>query len=211
MIDMHTHILPGVDDGAKDMDEAIAMLKLLIEGGISTVVLTPHVGNSVQKVSRKRHQEIFEQLKQTVFELKLPISLILGAEVKYKRQMQHDYHAYTIGQTKYLLIEFSTTREEPIEEICYNLLRQGLIPIIAHAERYEYLTPEQVYEIRQEGTLIQVNISGLLGQDGKACKKRALQLRKNELVDYIASDCHRLDYKRPDYSKIMPEGINKFK
>ncbi len=210
MIDMHTHILPGVDDGAKTNEEALAMLKMELEQGITKVVLTPHVQNSVQKVSSKEYLDRFNDF-QAYVKTHLPeMTLYLGAEVKYNPFEKTDYRKYVFKNTNYILIEFSVKRVEPIVDVLYNLVTKEFQPILAHAERYEYLTIDDIRNIRKDGSLIQVNADAILGIDGPKVKKTALKLINEGLVDLIASDTHNATNRCPNISKALNKVSKKF-
>src|SRR5690554_2685223 len=114
MIDIHTHILPGVDDGAKTNEEALKMLELSFEQGITRVVLTPHVQNRVQKVSSRKLPEIFHTFKSYVSKHLPAMKLFLGAEVKYEPFKEVDYSRYLYDSQKYILMEFSVKIPEPV-------------------------------------------------------------------------------------------------
>jgi len=194
-----------VDDGAKSFDESIAMIQKEIEQGVTTIILTPHVQSRVTKTTREEQVEIFMQLKKKVQELSLDVELILGAEIFYRSHLTPDYHTYTLGNSKCLLFEFSPMIETPIEEITYNIKRQGFIPIIAHAERYEYLTMIDYELIRRAGGILQVNTNAILGLDSKSNKKLVIKMLKAGLIDIISTDTHNLDQRKPNMKACIEE------
>ena len=197
-IDLHTHILFNVDDGSNDIETSLEMLRRQIEQSVSHVVLTPHVQSRVQKYGRDVHQKNFLALKQAVIKENLPINLYLGAEVLYRSHLTPNYQALTLGQSPYLLLEFSTKEEQPIEEIVYDISRMGFIPIIAHIERYNYLTLSDIELIKKTGALIQVNTTSVLGLDKSVQVRKVMKLFTAGLVDLVASDCHNLDLRSPN-------------
>lgn len=205
IVDIHSHILPMVDDGARSFDESILMIQKEIEQGASKIILTPHVQSRVTKTTREEQVEIFHQLKKKVEELSLDVELILGAEIFYRSHLSPDYHTLTLGDSKCLLLEFSTMIETHIEEIVYNIKRQGFIPIVAHVERYEYLKMVDYELIRRAGGILQVNTNAVLGLDSKSDKKLVHKLLKNKLVDIISTDTHNLDYRRPNMKDCYEE------
>lgn len=197
-VDLHTHILYDVDDGSKDVETSLLMIEEAIKQDVKHIILTPHVQSRVQKVDRKVHYERFDKLKQEVSKRGLDIQLFLGAEVLYRSHLTPDYKTLTFGSSKYLLVEFSMREEQPIEEVVYDLSCMGYIPIVAHVERYDYLTFEDYYKIKQTGALIQVNTTSFLGLDKKVKPKLPLKMIKEGLVDLIASDAHNLDNRKPN-------------
>lgn len=189
MIDIHTHILPNIDDGSKSIDESVMMLEKEIKDGINTVVLTPHFRNNKELII-KRFNEFIKNIN-------LDINLLLGSEIHYEKNtldlLKRD-ELLTINNTKYLLIEFSPYEDKnTIKKTLYNICVNGYHPIFAHAERCA-LDIKDYEEIKRDGTLIQVNVSSL---KIKLVKK----LIKNNLVDFIASDCHSVNERMPNMDK----------
>ena len=198
MIDIHTHILPGVDDGSKDLETSLAMIEQEIKDGVTDIVLTPHVQSSVTKASREEHIKIYKELSDAVKEKNLNIKLHLGAEIMYHSHLNPNYDDYKFGKENYILIEFSTRVATPIEDICYDIIFQGFKVIVAHIERYAYLSIEDIIRIKQSGALIQTNASSILGQDKKVSKKVIKQLIKHQLIDIIATDTHSMNRRPPN-------------
>lgn len=193
MIDIHTHILP-VDDGAKDFNDSLELINQEIKEGIKTVVLTPHMNylyNDVDKI-----KEAYEILKSH----NLNINLLLGSEIRYYDNMVSDLNKgllLTINDTKYVLVEFSLKNKDNITDGIYELIVSGYKPIVAHIERYSYLTKEEIIEIKRMGALIQVNAKSF---EKKDYKKVLHFLLKNNYVDFVASDCHDVVYRNVDFN-----------
>ncbi len=197
MIDIHTHIIPAVDDGSQDLSTSLELLKQEVEQGITKVVLTPHM-NFLQKD--------IDLIKKSFMNLKekntLQIELLLGSEIKYYQQMINDLKdgkLLTIDNSKYVLIEFDFINEENTGDIIYELIVAGYKPIIAHIERYRYLNSKDYINLKQEGALIQINASSI---KHRIYRKRIKQLLKKDLVDFVASDCHNLDRRNVDFTLI---------
>ena len=149
MIDVHTHILPLVDDGSFDVNHSISMLKECVNQGITDVILTPHY----RKMYKKTPEEIkveFENFKDLVKD-KLPINLYLGQEFyidnNYKTNIKNG-RALAINGTKYLLIEFEYINDVEMADIVYEVKMLGYIPIIAHFERYFDSDLSKAFEIK---------------------------------------------------------------
>ena len=193
MIDIHTHILP-VDDGAKDFNDSLELINQEIKEGLKTVVLTPHMNylyNDVDKI-----KEAYEVLKAH----NLNINLLLGSEIRYYDNMVSDLNKgllLTINNTKYVLVEFSLKNKDNITDGIYELIVSGYKPIVAHIERYSYLTKEEIIEIKRMGALIQVNAKSF---EKKDYKKVLHFLLKNNYVDFVASDCHDVVYRNVDFN-----------
>jgi protein-tyrosine phosphatase len=197
-VDLHTHILFNVDDGSKDIEQSLAMIEEEIKQDVHHIILTPHVQSRVTKVDRSVHVERFNELVEAVKAKRWKVDLTLGAEVLYRSHLTPDYDTLTFGKSKYLLLEFSTREEQPIEEIVYDISRMGFIPIVAHIERYDYLSFSDYIQIKNTGALIQVNTTSFLGLDKQVKPKLPLKMIKEGLVDLISSDTHNLDIRKPN-------------
>ncbi len=145
-----------------------------------------------------REKKQFEMLKEEVLKRGLKVNLHLGAEIMYHAHIDTDYSKYQFGDQKYVLIEFSTKAETPIEDICYDVMAMGYQVIVAHIERYNYLKIEDIEKIKLTGALIQVNASAILNVDKLANKKTVKKLIKLNLIDIIATDTHNMDKRPPN-------------
>lgn len=198
MIDMHTHILPGVDDGSKDLEMSLKMIELEIEQGVTDIICTPHIQSSVTKATREEQLEKFENLKAEIKKAKLDVNLYLAGEVLYRSHIETNYDHYTFGKHNYLLMEFPTHAPTPIEDICFDLMRLGYQVIVAHVERYQYLSMDDIRAIKNTGALIQTNTTSILNMDKSVKKKTVKNLIKHNLIDMIATDTHNLERRPPN-------------
>ena len=217
MVDIHTHIIPFVDDGSSSLEDSLAMIKHEIDIGVDTIYCTPH---HIYKRYEKSVEEIkknFLLLKEAVEKENLPIKLFLGQEICYTHRedilsLLKEGKLLTLNNTNRVLLEFSFTREpEDLLDIIYNFGVNGYEVIIAHVERYEWMTFDKVKELKNEGALIQVNSHSLLGLSGGKEKRFARKLIKRGLVDFVASDTHSFRPSSLDksYKKIKkPELFN---
>lgn len=196
MFDIHTHILPNVDDGSKNIELSIELIKQEIDFGVTDLFLTPHymkIRNYISTYSN--NMEIFEDLKKEVENQNLKINLHLGNEIYATNMLLSDLKTKKIvplGDTKFVLVEFAMGEEDyEIGETINNLVVTGYIPIIAHPERYQYFKSLKDYKIiKKMGAYIQVNAGSFFGIHGRFAKKMAFQLVKNGYCDFIASDVH---------------------
>ncbi|HHU55969.1 MAG TPA: hypothetical protein GXZ48_04695 [Acholeplasmataceae bacterium] len=191
MIDIHTHILPNVDDGSDSFEKSIELLKQAKEQGVTHVILTPHIITNSSKYIGK--EEIEKRFNEFVDKIKdLGVKVYLGGEIFYHdktyQQLVND-QLITVNNSKYCIIEFPLKTELDIEEALYNIRAKGFRPILAHPERYKSLKSSDVKLIK-ENAQIQVNSSSILGSHGKKIKKFVFELMRNDLVDYVSSDCH---------------------
>ena len=200
MIDIHNHILYGVDDGSKDLDMSLAMLKEEMEQGVTRVYLTPHQNQQTLTgpLLKERYQSFLLELKEKGIDM----DIRLGAEIYYYPGLKQDLlsgKALTMDESKYVLVEFSTRTETNVSEIVYELVMAGFTPIIAHIERYPYLKKEDYFDIKEAGGLIQINSSSFSHFSSRGLIKYLL---KNDLVDYVATDAHDNSKRKVDFSFV---------
>lgn len=198
-IDIHTHIVPDVDDGARNFGESLEMLEMMIDQGVTDVIATPHVNSNATKTIWERQVNGYEQLKEKASNLK--INLHLGAEVKYRKYLLTDYHKYKIAGTDYILMEFNWTTEEDIHGVLKSLQDEGFKPIIAHVERYSYLTLDDYKKLKENGILLQINSGAILGLEREIWTENAELLLAKKLVDFIATDAHNIENRTPNIKK----------
>lgn len=209
MVDIHTHILPFVDDGPKSVEKSIALLEDSIKQGMTTIVLTPHYMKYRGYLSTARdNRSVFEELISVVSVKGLNIHLILGQEIYYTSdtiQNIRDQMVIPFGNTKLMLVEFSTSEEDDIAEAIHNIKSLGFIPIIAHVERYDYLSVSDISMLKRMGALIQVNAGSVIGEYGTKAKALIHKLLKEDLVDFVASDIHpfRKNYMKDAYAYVL--------
>lgn len=206
MIDIHTHILPNVDDGSSDFDTSCKLLELELENGVNKVICTPH-----QNYLNLNKELLIEKFNEFKNKINLDIELYLGSEIYYYKGFLNDLvndKLLTLNNSKYILIEFSTSQNTDIIDIVYSIRLKGYIPIIAHIERYSYLNNEDYLKIKKEGALIQINASSF---NYSNTKKIIKYLLKNNLVDFVASDCHDLNRRSVDFFKIKKYIYKKYK
>ena len=196
MVDIHTHIIPCVDDGSPSLEESINMIKHEIDIGVDTIICTPH---HIIKKYEKSVEEIkkqFELLVNEVTKQNLPIKLLLGQEICYSNhedqiKMLKEGKLLTLNNTNRVLLEFSFHHEpDDLLDIIYNFSISGYQVIIAHVERYEWMTYDKVLSLRNEGALIQINSDSYLGLSNWREKRLTRKLIRKHLVDFIASDTH---------------------
>ena len=213
LADLHTHILPEFDDGAKTAEESVKMLLAEIRQGVTDVALTPHfslAGTSVEDFIAKRDVSfklLKEKLKENAMENK--INLHLGAEVKYDPNLVYcDVFKLCIGETAYLLLELDQSYPFNLEQTVDWLLAKGITPIFAHVERYKYLVKNEklMQKFLYEGVIFQANASSLLG---KHYAKDVKKLIKKGYVQLLASDAHGAQ-ERPPVLKNGIESVPKF-
>lgn len=197
LTDLHTHILPAVDDGAKNLEISLDMLRMQKESGVERVVLTPHFYPYREEAEAflDRRQQGYQTLLSQWCGDTMP-SLCLGAEVRYTPQLvEMDLRKLTLGQSDYLLLELSNT-EVPayVEQVLEVILGQGITPILAHIERCTYfrLEPLRLKRLIELGALAQVTAKTVCSRADRRFAKSCLE---NGLAHVIASDIHSLPEK----------------
>lgn len=202
MIDIHSHILPMVDDGANSVNMALAMLDQAYRSGTDIIFLTPHLAyaydfvNPYEKISR-----LFDDFKRIVAREGIPIQLYLGTEFLFsskKTFQQHQHEITTMNQSRYLLMEFFfDVSEEQILAAVDTVVQAGLIPIIAHPERFEciQIAPMLGRQIIKKGGLLQMNKGSILGKHGRYAKECVLYLLENHEISFVGSDAHHPQYR----------------
>lgn len=205
MTDIHSHLLYGVDDGATSLEMARALLAQYAVSGVDSVICTPHQNKTLRRtdVLRKRFS-LFQGEAAT------SVRLYLGAEIYYYEDMADDLKSgelLTMNGTPYVLVEFSTHNEERIPDAVYELSIAGYRPIVAHIERYGYLTRDDLFEIRENGGLFQVNARAF---EHRSCAKLLKFLLKHEMLDFVASDCHRDAERNVDFTAAKAYILKKF-
>lgn len=210
MIDFHSHILPGIDDGAKNLEQSIAMVNEAKKVGFTKIISTSHYMENYYECNEKNRKELLEQVQKNVN----GIELCLGNEIYITNniiELLQNGQASSINGTKYVLFEFPliTTRPMNDKEVIYRLVENGYIPIIAHPERYPFIqeNPDYLYELEEMGALFQANYGSIIGMYGLKAKKTLKILLKNNLISFFGSDAHRPEQV---YNK-MPKIIKKLK
>ena len=193
MVDVHTHILPFVDDGSDCVEKSVNLVKNLVKDGVSKIILTPHYKRGVYEIERDELLEKFNSFVSEIKNREIDVQLYLGEEIFCNNRIYsllEQKKVITINNTNYLLIEFDYFNYSDVLDYCYNIMQMGYIPVIAHIERYRYLDANTLIEIREIGALIQINASSVIGDHGKKFQKRVFAAIKSGLVDFVATDAH---------------------
>ena len=204
MVDIHTHILPGVDDGARSWEIAVHMCHMAAQDGITHMVATPHA-NDEYFYERPRLENLLQELSARVGPT-LKFSLGCDFHFSYDNLAQFDAEPrqFMITGTHYLLVELSDFSVPPwVTARLQQLLDSGIQPIITHPERNVLLQgkPEQVYQWAQMGCPVQVTANSLTGRWGEKAGKTAQWLLRKEAVHIVASDCHNVEGRPPILSR----------
>ena len=210
MIDIHAHILPSIDDGPETIEEAIEICKIAANDGIKKIVATPHSKDGVYESKSDKILEAVDALNLKLKENQIDIEILPGSETHIHEGLVESVRSgevLTINNGgKFILFELPFVFIPPgTDKFVFNLKSNGIVPIIAHAERIAAFQkkPELVSQLVKVGALVQVNALGFTGRAGPGEKKCAEWLLKNRLVHFIASDVHSLTGRPPILSKAV--------
>jgi protein-tyrosine phosphatase len=203
VIDLHTHILPGVDDGAQTLDDSVAMARVAVDDGITAVVATPHRNPWTYTAGVAEAERRLDEVRAACREAGLAIRLILGGEAYVAPDLAEQVRvglALTINESRYLLVEWPF-EQYPVysEQAIFDLQVRGIVPLMAHAERYRFLQRDvqKVRALVDRGILIQVTGSSLTGGHGPEPQKLAEALLTSGLAHVLASDAHSAELRPP--------------
>lgn len=215
MIDLHCHILDGIDDGAQDMDASMNMIKHAVNEGITRIIATPHHKNGkYENVASSIKDKVIE-LNKKIKEQNLPIEILAGQEPRIYGELLEDYEngeILTLNHSKYLFIELPSNHvPRYTQKLLFDIQLAGLIPIIVHPERNSEIieNPSILYKLVGQGAATQITASSVTGHFGKKIKKFSLQLIEVGQAHFIASDAHNLSGRtfrlREAYNEIEKE------
>ncbi len=212
IIDIHTHTAPNVDDGSKSMKMSMEMLRSIAEQGCGRIFATPHSDAFDDGDHVYTYQQI-QLLQHNAELLGIPVRIFTGCEIYTKpTRMEKNLaklraHIYpSMNGSKYILSEFHT-KYGNFDDALFCLtqyLNNGWIPIIAHAERYSatFIDVPNIGRLKELGCLVQINFYSLDEEPEPKIKQCAQKLLEEELVDFVGSDAHRMDHRRP----VIEEG-----
>ncbi len=203
MIDLHSHVLPGLDDGAPDESAALAMCRMAVEDGIRTLVATPHFDAALGVCDRDVIARAADRLRQRLAEEQIDLDLRFAAEVPLTEQAVELYRsgkwpAYDAGRN-YVLLEVPPIRNGvPIlHEMVFQLRMAGATPVLAHPERLDMLDDLQAVEqLRMQGAVLQIT-AGCLTSPPTPSRKRAQEWLRRGWVQVVASDAHNMSRRPP--------------
>jgi tyrosine-protein phosphatase YwqE len=197
--DVHSHLIPGIDDGSKTIEESIALLQKFVELGYKKVITTPHIMSDFYRNNPQNIGEGLAILRQAITNQNIPIQIEAAAEYYldfHLTELIEQKSLMTFGD-QYLLFELSFTAEQArIKETVFNLITEGYKPILAHVERYPYYINQwdKIEDYKNRGVLLQLNINSLSGQYGPNVKRMAEELIDRDWIDLIGSDCHHMGH-----------------
>lgn len=205
MIDIHTHIIDGIDDGAKDLETSLALLRMAAEAGTTDIIATPHIIEGAEHTAWEVIKAKTEDLNRDAQNAGIPIRVYAGAELEMNwdilsllKTAQEDY---CLAGSRYALIELpANTLPNYAEEFLYEVQIKEIIPVIAHPERHSYLAkhPRILYQWVKNGAMVQCNVGSFTGKFGTDVKSYAELLLKNNMVHFLGSDAHSVEHRHTD-------------
>ena len=218
MIDLHCHILPGVDDGSGSPDTSCRMAAMAADSGVRAIVATPHCNTRDERKNYASAElsEAFRLLQEELDYWEIPIQILPGAEVLVREnfaQLLEEGRFLTLNRSRYLLVEFYF--DEDSEMMLRNLRRieeNGLVPVIAHPERYFAVqdNPAITQDWADRGWVLQINKSSIIGNLGEGAYETSAILLRRGAAGVIASDAHHYRYRTPHMGVLLEELANRF-
>ena len=217
MIDIHAHILPGIDDGAEDMYDTLEMARMAADSGVDRIIATPHcnIPGMYGNYFGREYIDRYESVVRAVRKEKIPIEILPGMEVFSTEDLPElivNHKIMPLNQSRYILMEFAFDEDpEFADSILKRVEEVGARPVIAHAERYEFIQdyPQIAYRWFRKGYVIQANKGSFLGRFGGGPKRAADSLLRHNLISVIASDAHsplqRTPYMMDVYEELSRE------
>lgn len=196
MIDLHSHILYGLDDGAKNKDMTLNMLLAASREGIEQIVATPHYISGANRYERKELLNSYNKTKRMIIEQNLKITLHFGNEILLDENTPNDISegkCLTIANTRYVLIELPMWEfKKNTQSLIREIINIGCRPVIAHPERYSYVQEElkDIKDLICKGCIIQINSSSIAGVYGKKAKETSKKMLMSNMAHLVASDAH---------------------
>ncbi|KGX86373.1 tyrosine-protein phosphatase [Pontibacillus litoralis] len=196
MIDIHSHILPSIDDGAKTVEDSLAMARAAVADGIHTIIATPHHNNGRYSNEAQFIKEQTAELNEHINNANIPLTILPGQEPRIYGEMVEDlqHHvALPLNDTQYVFVEFPSDHVPRYSgQLLFDIQVAGYQPIIVHPERNQDLMkhPDRLHKYVERGALTQVTAASVCGKFGKKIKKFTNQLIEANLTHFVANDAH---------------------
>ncbi len=218
IVDLHTHILPDVDDGAMNLETSLHLITEAYNQGITNIFATSHSFAFMSPEDSALAKLTFSNLQQTIKDLKIPVNLYMGCEIICRENLMEriilglrEKQYPSLNDSSYVLIEFPTigTTEEKAHHCIDLLLKEGWIPIIAHIERFIDIFPDiqSLYRLKDKGCLLQITYNSLAEEKDERIRSFSQDIIANELADFMGSDSHSMIRRPPE----IENGLNYLK
>lgn len=203
---MHSHLLPNLDDGVKSFDESIVVIRKLKEYGYEKAVTTPHIMNDTYRNTPEGILHRLNELKEYLVANGVEFEVEAAAEYYLDEAMAQRFESgerlLTFGN-RYLLFETNyITEPYLLKEFVFKAITNGYKPILAHPERYHFMTMEKAEELMDRGVLLQINLLSLSGYYGKPIQRLAEKMIEKQWVNFLGTDCHN-----PEHARLLKHAI----
>ncbi len=209
MIDLHSHIIPKIDDGSGSIEETFNILKEAVNNGFTDIISTSHYIENYYEADVEERKAWITALQMNLNEKKIPINLHIGTEAYASlelKQFVKDKKVATLSNSRYLLFELPmNSKPKYLEEVIYDIIDLKLIPIIAHPERYAYVqqNPNMLIELINKGVMFQSNFGSIIGLYGKNAKNTVEKLLKSDMIHFLGTDTHKQNTIYPMINEIL--------
>ena len=204
-IDIHSHIIPGVDDGSPDLETSLGLLRMAAENGTTDIIATPHVIDVSTTLTWDAIRRYVEALQKEADDRGIPIKIHPGAETELNwdllELMQKDHSAFCLAGSRYCLMEMPSLMLPPhLEEMIYELQLLDIVPVLAHPERQMQLMekPQMLLDLLRKGCAAQSNGGSVTGVFGPRVKHNVKHLLQQNVIAFMGSDAHNLRHRNTD-------------
>ena len=197
MIDIHSHILPNIDDGSKSVEETFELLKEAKQAGFDEIISTSHYMEEYYEVNVAERETWVNAISQNLHRVDLDLKLYLGSEIYITDniiKLLEEGKASSINNSNYVLFELPlNSRPMNLYDVVYEMLQNRIVPVLAHPERYLFVQkePEIIYELIQKGVLMQANYGSILGRYGEKASLIVQKLLEHNMIHFLGSDVHK--------------------
>lgn len=209
--DLHSHLIPGIDDGSQSMEDTLLLLEKFQNLGYKKVITTPHVMSDYYRNTPAIINKGLQEVRNAIEENKLNIKIEAAAEYNLEpgfEELLNKGEVLTFGKENFLLFELSFFNEPPrLKEVIWLMRESGYNPVLAHVERYAYWHNDydKIEEMINRGVKLQLNIGSLTGSYGPEVKLFAERLVNDKVIEFIGSDCHHMQHlEMIEYAKKLP-------
>ena len=216
-VDIHSHLIPGIDDGCKTIEDSLSILESLKKAGISKVITTPHIAKefypNTPEIIRKGLADVRKALESASIDIQLEAAAEYYMDEHLLKMLKDDEPLLTFGDNL-LLFETPFMNKPPFfDEVVFEMLSRGFTPVFAHPERYQYCFDDRDFlvKLKEKKVKLQVNSGSLIGYYSRPIQKMAHWMMKNQLIDYLGSDIHNRKHLNAfikfrdskDYQKLL--------
>ena len=211
MIDIHSHILPNIDDGARSIEETFNLIKEAQKAGFEAIISTSHYMENYYETDVPEREVWVKAICENLQTKNIETNLYLGNEIYFSDniiELLEQRKASTINNTSYVLFELPLNAEPMnLYDVVYEMLQYKLVPILAHPERYSYVQkdPDLIYDLIEKGVLMQANYGSIIGQYGEKAQIIVEKFLENNMIHFLGSDVHRPNTIYPKIPRILEQ------